>query len=101
MNSLAHLGRIDTASWPRLHCCALAIGCGVALDADEERVAAADELVALALLVLVRLGVLALVIDGPEDPDPESLTAVRDGAAVALRAVDRALAAHGRDTGYQ
>jgi hypothetical protein len=100
VNSLAHLGRIDSAAWRRLHRCALATGCGVALDADEERVAAADELVALAVLALVRLGVLALVIDGPEDPAPESLVAARDGAAVALRSLDRALVAHGRDTGY-
>src|SRR3954447_23856832 len=101
VNSLAPLGRIDIASWPRLHRCALAAGCGVALDADEERVAAADELVALALRELVRLGVLTVVIAGPEDPEPEFLAAARDGAAVVLRAVDRALAAHGRDTGYQ
>jgi hypothetical protein len=61
---------------------------------------APDELVALTLPELVRLGALALLADGSPGPPRECAKVVsREGVAV-LRLLDRALAAHGRDHEY-
>lgn len=79
----------------------LADGCGRLLHPDTERVAAAEELVALTLPELARLGVLALLIEGwPEPGPPECATALSRNGAEVLRLVDRAIAAHGRDNDY-
>jgi hypothetical protein len=100
MNPLQSLSTIPVADWPALHRRAMACGCGRAVHPDAERLAAADELVALAVPELVRLGVLALVADGGPRPPRECASALSRAAATVLRLLDRALAAHGRDTGY-
>jgi hypothetical protein len=100
MSSLQHLSTIHAAHWPVLHRRAVAAGCGRALPPDAERMAAADELVAVALPELVRLGVLALVADGESAPPHECASALNGRAATVLRLLDSALAAHARDTGY-
>jgi hypothetical protein len=100
MNPLQALSTIPAADWPALHRRAIACGCGQAAHPDAERLAAADELVAVAVPELVRLGVLALVADGGPRPPRECASALSCAAATVLRLLDRALAAHGRDTGY-
>lgn len=100
MNSLQHLSTIDASHWPTLRRRAMAAGCGRVLDPDAERLAAADELVAVAVPELVRLGVFALIADGPRNPPRDCVDAVSANAAAVLRLLDRALGAHGRDTGY-
>jgi hypothetical protein len=100
MNPLERLSSIPAADWPGLHRRAVAVGCGCVLHPDAERLAAADELVAVALPELVRLGVLALVAEGQETPPSVCASALGRAAATVLRLVDRALDAHARDTGY-
>ena len=100
MNPLQALSTIPAADWPALHGRAMASGCGRAVHPEGERLAAADELVALSVPELVRLGVLALVADGGPNPPRECGCARSRAAATVLRLLDRALAAHGRDTGY-
>jgi hypothetical protein len=95
-----HLSTVEFDHWPELYRRAVAAGCACVIDADDERVAAPDELVALALPGLVRLGAFALLADGTQDLAPECAQALRWEAAVVVRLLDRALAAHGRDHGY-
>src|SRR3954447_881956 len=70
------------------------------LDLECERMAAAEELVALTLPWLPLLGTLAMLTESVPEPGHESARALSRDAAVVLRLVDGALAAHGRDHGY-
>ena len=76
------------------------MGCGLVIETDIEGVAACEELIAIVLVELVGIGALAACADGPGDPPAELLDGLREGAAAALRLVDRAIAADGRDVGY-
>jgi hypothetical protein len=100
MNPLHHLSTVELEQWPELYRSAVAAGSGHMLDADAERVAAPDELVAVTLPALVRLGAFALLADGASDPPCECATALGRESAGVLRLLDRALAAHARDNGY-
>lgn len=51
---------------------AVAARCGHVIGVEHERLAAPDELVALALPGLVRLGAFALLVDGAFDPSPSA-----------------------------
>jgi hypothetical protein len=74
--------------WDAQYDRAIAAGCGEAMALDEERLAAPDELAVATFALLLRIAAA--------DPDAAP---VRDAAAV-VRLLDRALAAHGRDNGY-
>jgi len=100
VTSLHRLSSVDLERWLDLYRRAVAAGCGRTLDPDAERVAAPDELVALALPALVRLGAFALLADGGCNPPSECAKALGREAAGMLRLLDRALAAHARDHGY-
>src|SRR4051794_13726820 len=100
MNPLEHLSAIPSAEWPRLRDCARADGRGLALDTECERVAFADELVALTLPWLPSLGGLAMLTECGSEPCRECARALRRDAAGVLRLADGALAADGRDHGY-
>ena len=101
MSPLHHLSTVRPEKWRALYRQALAAGCGHVLGLEHERLAAPDELVALALPGLVRLGGFALLVDGTSDPSSECARALAREAAGVLRLLDRALAAHGRDHGYR
>jgi hypothetical protein len=101
VSPLHHLSTLRPEKWRALYRQALAAGCGHVIGLEHERLAAPDELVALALPGLVRLGGLALLVDGTSDPSPECARALSREAASVLRLLDRALAAHGRDHGYR
>ncbi len=85
--------------WEALYAQATAAGCGEIVARDEERVAATDELLAAALPALVRVaaGLMAVAIMGT---DVRRGRVLRRESAAALRLLDRALIAHGRDHGY-
>jgi hypothetical protein len=100
MNPLHHLSSVELEQWPELYRSAVVAGSGVMLDAEEEGIAAADELVALTLPLLVRLGASALLADSALRAPRECATALARESAGVLRLLDRALAAHGRDNGY-
>ena len=100
MNPLEHLSVIPSAQWPRLRRRARADGCGRMLAVECERVAAADELVALTLPWLPSLGALAMLAECRLDAGREHARALSRDAACVLRLVDGALAADGRDHGY-
>jgi hypothetical protein len=95
-----HLSTVEFDQWRVLYRRALAAGCARVIDIDDERVAAPDELVALAVPGLVRLGGFALLADAIQDAAPDCAHALGCEAAGALRLFDRALAAHGRAHGY-
>ena len=100
MSPLEDLATITPEQWRELYRAAVAVGRGRVICPDEERLAAPDELVAMTLPELVRLGALGLLADGSPTTSRECAKVVgREGAAV-LRLLDRALAAHGRDHGY-
>ena len=100
MNPLEHLSVIPSAQWPRLRRLALADGWGRMLDVECERVASAEDLVALTLPWLPSLGALAMLAEcGPQFSREYARVLSRD-AAVVVRLVDGALAADGRDEGY-
>lgn len=101
MSPLHHLSTVSPQQWRALYRQALAAGCGWVIGLEDERPAAPDELVALTLPGLVRLGALALLADGTSDQPPECARALAREAAGVLRLLDRALAAHGRDHGYR
>jgi hypothetical protein len=85
--------------WESMYARAMAWGSGRVLTLEAERIAATDELVASTLATLVRLGALAtLSVVAPDDP--AYIRGVSRNSAAALRLLDRALAAHGRDNGY-
>jgi hypothetical protein len=100
MNPLEHLSIISVAEWPRLRARARADGCGRVLDVECERVAGADELVALTLPWLPSLGALAMLVECQSAPCRECARALSRDTAAALRLADDALAADGRDHGY-
>ena len=101
MSPLPDLSTVSPEKWRALYRQALAVGCGHVIGLEHERLAAPDELVALALPGLVRLGAFALLADGASDQSPERAGALAREAAGVLRLLDRALAAHGRDHGYR
>ena len=72
VNSLAHLADIDLAGWEHLHRRAMGMGCARVLDRDDERLAAPDELIALALVELVGLSALAVSATDPRATPPSS-----------------------------
>ena len=75
-------------------------GSGQVLTRDAERVAATDELVALVPLRLVELAPVAALV-GPWREVPARVQQITArSAAGAVRLLDAALAAHGRDHGY-
>jgi hypothetical protein len=78
--------------WEARHEQGVAFGRGEAVAVEEEGVAAADELAAATFEVLVRIGCRLPVAD-------QDAALAREAAAV-VRLLDRALAAHGRDNGY-
>jgi hypothetical protein len=91
----ARLEALGYESWEALYTRAGSVGHGELVDPREERLAATDELLAAALPALMRIGgrlMTAAVVAG-------SAAVARDTAGV-LRVLDRALAAHGRDHGY-
>src|SRR3954469_883440 len=100
MNPYESLPTIPEAAWPELHRHALARGCGDVLDLSDERLAAPDELVALAVPQLVRVGRLALICDSELELPCECARALTRAAGTVVRLLDRALLAHARDVGY-
>jgi hypothetical protein len=101
VSQLHHLSTVSCEKWRALYRQAFAAGCGDVIGLEHERLAAPDELVALALPGLVRLGGFALLVDAASEPAPECARALAREAAGVLRLLDRALAAHGRDNGYR
>jgi hypothetical protein len=96
---IQRLAKVAVHDWARLYPGALAAGCGSVMGLVDERSAAPDELVAVSLPRFARLGALAALCLRPQQatlPEPEL---AREAAAV-LRLLDCALAAHGRDHGY-
>jgi hypothetical protein len=91
--------QLHTAQWEAIYERALAQGSGRVVTLEAERLAATDELVAGTLTTLVRLGALAALCAVAPD-DPEYVGGVSRKSSAALRMLDRALAAHGRDNGY-
>ena len=90
---------LDTAQWQSIYAHALAEGSGRVVTLEAERLAGTDELVASTLTTLVRLGALAaLSAVAPEEP--EYVLGLSRKASAAVRMLDRALSAHGRDNGY-
>jgi hypothetical protein len=84
--------------WPALYRFAVAAGCAQCVPADEERVAAVDELLGHALRELVALGQLASSARA-QRPGRRHRRELRDTTAGVVHALDRSLAAHARDHG--
>src|SRR3954454_16890731 len=100
MNPYDSLSTLPGTAWPALHRRALARGCGDVLDPGDERLAAADQLVAFAVPELVRVGRVALICDGDLELPRDCARALTRATGSAVRLLDRALAAHARDLGY-
>jgi len=100
MHHFARLARLKLTDLPSHHRLALAAGAGAVLSAEDERLSAADELVALALPPLVRLRAVALLADATQALSDELAAELARAAAAVLRLVDAALSAHGRQHGY-
>jgi hypothetical protein len=100
MHHFARLARLKLTDLPPHHRLALAAGAGAVLSADDERLSAADELVAVALPPLVRLRAVALLADARQALNDELAAELARAAAAVLRLVDAALSAHGRQHGY-
>jgi hypothetical protein len=100
MNPFHPLLVIDATQWPNLHRRAVASARGRILGPDDEHMAATDELVALTVPVLARLGTFALLIEHSEQPPPACMRVLSCRAADVLRLLDCALAADGRDKDY-
>jgi hypothetical protein len=98
---LHELSTFTPEQWRALYRQARAAGCGRVIGLEHERLAAPDELVALALPGLLRLGALALLADVDSELPLDCARALTREAASVLRLLDRALAAHGRDHGYR
>src|SRR4051794_13244572 len=90
---------LEYEAWDDLYARAIAAGSGVLVAPCDERVAATDELLASAIRGLLRLGTLAAVALVAAD-DTRCTAVLQRQAAAVLRVLDRALAAHGRDHGY-
>jgi hypothetical protein len=102
MDPFHQLLAVDSAEWRAAHRRAVASACGAVLQPDVERMAGPDELVALTMPALVRLAVAGVLADGGDSERSRlNAGALAGSAADVLRLLDRALAAHGRDTGYQ
>ena len=99
MDQLAHLAHLALDDLLVTHGLALGVGAGVWLTAEEERASAVHELVALAVPALVYLRTPALLADAAVEPTARFGGLALESAG-ALRLLDRALAAHGRDHGY-
>ncbi|WP_028066809.1 hypothetical protein [Solirubrobacter soli] len=99
MSAEHRLAEVGYDFWEAQYHHATAAGCGEVVALAEERVAASDELVAASLVVLLRAGcrLTAAAVGGGCVTGGHALT--RD-AAIVVRLLDRALAAHGRDNGY-
>ena len=97
---LHRLSTVEPEEWRLLYREASAVGRGCVIEAELERTAAPDELVALTLSGLVRLGSYGLLADGSPGPAPGFADALSRESGSVLRLLDRALAAHGRDHGY-
>ena len=100
MNPFNQLLTVDAAEWRKVHRRAVASARGRILDPDAERMAATDELVALTVPALSRLGVFALLAESSEEPSEACASVLGRNAAEVLRLLDRALAADGRDNDY-
>jgi hypothetical protein len=100
MNPFHQLLAIDATQWPSLHRRAVASARGRILGPDDEHMAATDELVALTVPMLARLGAFALLIEHSEQPPPACMSVLSCRAADVLRLLDCALAADGRDNDY-
>jgi hypothetical protein len=98
MPSDRDISGVALAQWRVLLRQAAAIGCGLMIGVEDERVAPPEELVALALPGLARLSALSLLAD---EASVGCASALSSEAAGVLRLLDRALAAHGRDHGYE
>jgi hypothetical protein len=87
---------VGSAGWEALYERASSLGHGELVEPEEERVAATDELVAAAMPAAARMygRMVASALVGEPDGPP-----ARETAAI-LRVLDAALAAHGRDHGY-
>jgi hypothetical protein len=68
VSPLEDLSTVTPEQWHERYRAAVAAGRGCVICPDEERLAAPDELVALTLPELVRLGALALLADGNPGP---------------------------------
>jgi hypothetical protein len=93
----ARLAALGQESWEAFYARAASAGSGELVDPQEERLAATDELLAAALPALMRVGgrlMTAALVAGT------SAGAVARETAGVVRVLDRALAAHGRDHGY-
>ena len=100
MSPLETLSTIAPEQWHELYRAAVAAGRGDVICPDEERLAAPDELVALTVPELVRLGALAFLADASAGPPRECAKVISREAVAVLRLLDRTLAVHGRDHGY-
>jgi hypothetical protein len=100
LSSLERLLTVKPAGWADIHRSAIAAGCGRVVRPQDERLAAADELLALTVPEFAPLGALALLAGSSAELSAECASALSRRAPGVLRLVDRALAAHGRDNGY-
>jgi hypothetical protein len=93
------LAALSLEEWECLYARAVGAGCGGIVAVGDERLAAADELVAMSLTGLVRAGTLATLAAVSPGEESYSVALGRKAAAV-VRLLDSALAAHGRQNGY-
>ena len=100
MHHFARLARLKLTALPSHYRLALAAGAGAVLSPEDERLSAADELVALALPPLVHLRAVALLADATQALNDELAAELAHAAAAVLRLVDAALSAHGRQHGH-
>jgi hypothetical protein len=99
MNPFHQLLTVDAAQWPILHRRAVVSARGRILHADDERMAATDEFVALTVPLLARLGAFALIAESHE-PSQTCTSVLSRRAADVLRLLDCVLTADGRDNDY-
>jgi hypothetical protein len=100
VSTVERLSGVGLDKWEHLYGRAVASGCGWLVAPEEERIAPAYELVAQTVAALCRLGAFAMVVDAVRGAEPQCAAALARESAAALRTLDRALAAHGRDHGY-
>ena len=100
MNPFHNLLTVTGVQWRNLHRRAVASARGRTLHVEAERRAATDELVAVTLPALVRLGILAMLAESSREPSQACASALGRNAADVLRLLDCALAADGRDNEY-
>jgi hypothetical protein len=101
LHPLERLLTVKPPEWADVHRNAMAAGRGRVVHLEDERLAAAHELVALTLPGLPPLGAVATLMQASPELADECANALSQHAAAVLRLVDRALAAHGRDNGYR